>query len=550
MAFVINITNAPDHPAGASSHREEGGHSMEKYELLNLAAQPADMAIGLVMKTAQAVGAYEPVREWIYGQIKKNMLAGFEKNNQLEVIGFENVPETGAIVAANHQSWLDAQALGSSCERDLHFIAKSEFVDWPVLSKFIELTESVFIKRGGDKGGIENIIEKLQEGWLIAIFPEGTIPGEEEVGRDQLEPKTGLLQGKTGMVRMAVAAGVPIVPVGISGTGMAFPPEAYPRIEMPPMQKALPITIKYGKPISFAEYTLEDLDKKTLRKLTDKVMGEISALIDHKRCFIPIEVPIKEYNTSGLSHLPKKKGKAPYGMLVLHGFTSHLDCVRGIEPIAKKLGVPYRFPILRGHGTIPHDMMGVTAQDWYDDAEAALLELSEVCDQVIVAGLSMGGLVSLELGMNHPDKISNVVLAAAALKFADPLSALTPILSKVFKFWDSPNAYNDPQLAEERNRNYRVFSTEAFGSLFEYSKQIEKRLPEFDRPVLILQSRKDTVVAPRAATRINSRISTPRKDKKLKWFSKSGHEMMLDMEAEAVLKVIGDYVEGIVGKSK
>ncbi|MEW6203610.1 MAG: alpha/beta fold hydrolase [bacterium] len=516
---------------------------MERYEALNVFARPVDMAIGGVMKAAKAVGAYEPVREWLYGRIKSGLLAGFKKKNNLEVIGLENVPpDSGAIIAANHQSWLDAQVLGSSSERDLHFIAKNDFVEWPVLSKFIELTESVYIRRGGDAEGLADVIERLKEGWLIAIFPEGTIAGEEETGRDQLDPRTGLLKGHSGMVRMAIAGGVPIIPVGISGTGQALPPEAYPRLEMPPLQKSIPVTIRYGKPIYFNGYSIDSIDRETLRRLTDDVMIEISKLVDHDRCFIPLEVPLKEPDTTGIVYYPETKKKAQFGVLVLHGFTSHLDCVRGIEPFVKELGIPYRFPILRGHGTVPHDLVGVTAQDWYDDAEAALNELLEHCEQVIVCGLSMGGLVALELGMNHKEEISNVVLIAPALKFADRLTTLTPLLSKMFKFWESPDSYNDAELEKERNRNYRIFATGSFASLYKYARKIEKRLDEFDRPVLILHSKKDKVIAPRAARIIYSKIATPSAQKKIVWFKRSGHEMCLDLEAEAVLRTIGDHI--------
>jgi len=337
--------------------------------------------------------------------------------------------------------------------------------------------------------------------------------------------------------------------VGISGASLAFPPEAYPRLEMPPVQKPVPVTIRYGKPIYFDKYDIDTLDKETTRKLTDKVMLEISKLIDHKRMLVPVEVPIKPFNTEGITNYPKTKKKAPFGALVLHGFTSNIACVDGIEPYLKELGIPYRFPILRGHGTVPHDMVGTTAADWYEDAEKALLELMEHCDKAIVCGLSMGGLMSLKLGMAHPDKVSNVVLIAAALKFADPASGLTPVLSKVFKFWESPEAYNDTSLAEQRNKNYRIFATASFASLYEEAKAVEKQLADFNRPVLILESKKDQVVAPKAAQIIYDKISTPKKDKKLVWFKKSGHEMCLDLEAEAVLDTIGDYIKGIVGKA-
>ncbi len=521
---------------------------MERYEVLNVLAAPADMAVGLVMKSARMAGAYEPIRSWMVKLIKDNMLSGFKKKFDLEVIGAENTPaEEGAILASNHQSWLDAQVLGASSERYIHFIAKSEFTEWPLLSKFIELTEGVFIKRGGDAGGVMDIVRHLRDGWLVGIFPEGSIPGEEDIGRDQLEPDTGLLKGHTGMVRMAIEAGVPIIPVGISGTGKAFPPEAYPRLETPPIQKQVPITIRYGKPIRFKETDMSTVDRDTLRTYTDQVMKKISNLVDHHRCFIPVEIPIKKPDLRGLSSLPKVAGKTkkPFGVLVLHGFTSHLNCVSGLEPFLKEMKLPYRFPILKGHGTAPHDMVGVGARDWYEDAEKALYEVYKHCEKVVVCGLSMGGLLSIELGVNHPDKISNVALVAPCLKFADPLCNFTPALAKVFKFWDSPNSFLDQELKEKRNRNYPVFATDAFASLFEYAKTMSGRLAEFNRPVLILQGKNDTVVAPKSARLIYKSISTHAASRKLLEYDDCGHEMLLDAKADKVIADIVDYIRKI-----
>ena len=513
---------------------------MERYQALNILAQPADMAIGLVMKTAQAAGAYEPVRDWLYQKLKKNMLAGLKKRNALEVFGLENIPDQGgALLAANHQSWLDVRVWAAACHRKIHFIAKHEFTDWPILNKVIQLSESMYL----DDFSREDIIARLHEGWLVGMFPEGAIPGEGEIGRDLLEPETGLLPGRPDLVQLAVLAGVPVIPVGISGTGQAFPPEAYPNLEMPPLQKPVPITVRFGEPISFNEHSIESLDEAGIQALTRRVMESISALVDHHRCFIPMDVPLKKTDISGLKSYPATGKKAPFGALVLHGFTSHLSCVSGLEPYLRDLGLPYRFPILRGHGTSPRDLINVTADHWFQDAENALLELGEFCDRVIVCGLSMGGLVALDLGMKHPELVSNVVLIAPALKFADPLSSLSPVLSKIFTFWDSPESFHDDALAREFNKNYPVFATDAFSSLYDYAKDIEKNLKNFDRPVLIVHSRKDQVISPKAAETIFNKISTPKNAKNIAWFKKSGHEMCLDLEAEAVLETIATYIE-------
>ncbi len=110
----------------------------------------------------------------------------------------------------------------------------------------------------------------------------------------------------------------------------------------------------------------------------------------------------------------------------------------------------------------------------------------------------MGGLVALELGIRHSDKITAVVGVAPALKFKDPLSGLSPLMSKVVKFWASPNAYNDPECAKA-NRNYPKFPTKAFVSLLNYTKRIEEMLPRLKIPLLLLHSKKDQIIAPRAS---------------------------------------------------
>ena len=57
-------------------------------------------------------------------------------------------------------------------------------------------------------------------------------------------------------------------------------------------------------------------------------------------------------------------GKAPLGVLNLHGFTSSLDCVNGLNPYIEALGLPYRMPVLRGHNQTPEALIGVRWEDW------------------------------------------------------------------------------------------------------------------------------------------------------------------------------------------
>ena len=322
-------------------------------KVVNTALWPVDMALAASIWGIEKGNMLGAASELVYSGLSKGLRAQFQLVNELAVEGAENVPEDGGVLlASNHQSWLDVQVLGASCPRRVHFIAKSEFEEWPVLRHLIKLSESVFVRRGGDDEALKSITNALRDGWGVAIYPEGTIPGEEDVPRRAVDPKTGLLPGHTGVARLALKAGVPIVPVGVSGTGRAFPPEIYPRLEVLRMPGSTPIRIRYGKPIVLDEYKDREHNRELFREITDRVMHDISDLVDHRCNYAPIEVPIPA---------PRKTDNV--AVLLLHGFTSDLATVDGLVPHIEKAGLPYEMPILRGHGTRYQDLTGVTAKD-------------------------------------------------------------------------------------------------------------------------------------------------------------------------------------------
>jgi carboxylesterase len=522
---------------------------MERYELLNRALMPVDQILGTGFDMLKKHGLYEPMKEKVTGTLKSVLRLQFDHQYHLEVHGEENIPETGGcIIASNHKSWLDAQVLSTSAKRRFFFVAKADFQDWPMLRRLIELTDSIYVKRGGDDKALDQIAQAVSDGRAVVIFPEGTIPGEEDVPRWDVESDTGLLRGRSGAVRIALATGCPIIPVGLSGTGLAFPPEAYPRMQTMPLPRPVPVTVRFGKPITFKR-TAKEPTRDDLAKMTKKLMVAISGLVDHTRDYVPVTVPVKtKVEPSALppmaySRSPKglaEGTKAPLGVLVLHGFTSDIHCV---DPLVKPLdaaNLPYRFPILRGHGTKYQDLDGVTNRDWYEDAENALLDLYKEVEKVAIVGLSMGGLVSLELAARHRDKVAGVTTVAAAAKFMDPMAFMTPALAKVVRYWPSPNSYNDADLKKKENRNYPKFPTSAFASLWEYSNEITNLLSFVKAPILILQSRKDQIVAPAAAELILGKVSS--KDKQIAWFEESGHEMLLDLEADRASAKVMDFI--------
>ena len=502
---------------------------MDRAQIVNAALWPADAFLGAFVEGLEKVGIFGRASDLVSKGLQRALLANFRLNNELEVSGDENVPlEGGVLLASNHQSWLDVQVLGAACPRRPHFIAKAEFTGWPALRHLIRISESVYIRRGGDNAALGAVAEALRGGWAVAIYPEGTIPGEEEIPRVAVDPRTGLLPGKTGAARLAMMANVPVVPVGVSGTGRAFPPEVYPRLEVLRLPRNTPIRIAFGRPIPPDEYLAMSDQRQAARDYTERVMGEISKLVDHRSNYVPIEVPI-----------PECPSYESVGVLLLHGFTSHTNTVSGLVPLLQKAGLDYELPTLRGHGTRYQDLTGVSAKDWYVDAQRALINLWNRVDRVVVVGLSMGGLLALELAMNHPDKIAGVVSVGAALKFADPMAKLTPVLSRLVKYWPSPDPFNDPECRAKSSRNYPKFPTAAFGELYRYSQWVADNLGDVHVPLRIMQSKKDQIVAPESANIIYEKVSTPRRE--IYWYEESGHEMLLDCEAEQVMNDVVEF---------
>jgi carboxylesterase len=245
--------------------------------------------------------------------------------------------------------------------------------------------------------------------------------------------------------------------------------------------------------------------------------------------------------------------RKPYGVLIIHGFTSSLDCVNGLQPPIQALGLPTRMPVLCGHGAeSPEALRGVAWHDWVADAEAALENLLTEADRAIVFGHSMGGLVALTLAADRPDVVDSVVVAAAAVQLTSPfapgrpLHVLAPLVARFLQKVDMPPTYADPALAQH-DTNYAWAPTDAIASLFEFASVTRRRLPEVRVPALIMQSRRDTTVAPESAEIIYAGLSTPPEQKRVVWFDVTEHEMFRDCERGAAIQTVVDYVRERAG---
>jgi 1-acyl-sn-glycerol-3-phosphate acyltransferase len=136
--------------------------------------------------------------------------------SSINVVGIENVPRSGGVLfVANHQSNFDIPVMIGHVPRDKGFIAKLELSKVPAFSRWMKYIGCIFIDRKDPRQSltaINNAAEQLKAGHSIVIFPEGTRSADGTVG-----------PFKAGGLRLAIKAGVPIIPVTISGSKNIMP---------------------------------------------------------------------------------------------------------------------------------------------------------------------------------------------------------------------------------------------------------------------------------------------------------------------------------------
>lgn len=187
-----------------------------------------------------------------------------------KVNGAENLPKEkiGMIIACNHSSYLDHFIFGGTIMYKLKqavlFLAKKEHFEGSQ-KKWHEFLQAVPIDRqSGGKKALRFAVKALKEKKVIAIYPEGT-----RTLNGKLNP------AKTGIARLALAAKVPVLPVGLTNTFKILPKgKLLPKFEKTDMS--------IGKLMYFNKYYNKAEDYKTLKKISNDIMKEIAKLAKKK----------------------------------------------------------------------------------------------------------------------------------------------------------------------------------------------------------------------------------------------------------------------------
>ena len=185
------------------------------------------------------------------------------------ISGADNIPASGpAIVVSNHISAGDTFLLPAMIKRRLTFPAKIELfhgrgVRGRVLTWFLKVVGQVPMDRSGGRASatsMDGVLGVLRDGELLGIYPEGT-----------RSPDGRLYKGKTGVARLVLQAGVPVIPVGMIDT--QWVPTRF--FKIPTMRRP---KIRIGKQMDFSAYADAGNDRDLLRWITDEIMNAVMEL--------------------------------------------------------------------------------------------------------------------------------------------------------------------------------------------------------------------------------------------------------------------------------
>jgi 1-acyl-sn-glycerol-3-phosphate acyltransferase len=190
--------------------------------------------------------------------------------------GQENIPASGGvIIAANHLSYADVLAVSLFCDqagRYPTFLAKSSLFKLKVLGPILVRLGQLPVYRGQADAALvlRDAEQGVKDGACVIFYPESTVT------RD---PDLWPMVAKTGVARLALATGAPVIPLAHWGAQDVLP---YGTIKLHSLPRRT-VHVLAGPPVDLAEFAGAPIDTKTMRAATDKIMTDVTALLGKLR---------------------------------------------------------------------------------------------------------------------------------------------------------------------------------------------------------------------------------------------------------------------------
>jgi carboxylesterase len=231
--------------------------------------------------------------------------------------------------------------------------------------------------------------------------------------------------------------------------------------------------------------------------------------------------------------------RGPIGCALLHGFTSAPKEMRPLGDYLAARNYTVRGVRYAGHGTSPQDLARTTWHDWLASAEAAVAELRRNCTQVWSIGLSLGGLISLQLA--ERGLVDGVCAIAPAIFPPDRRMAFARLLTPFKRYSPKDLADLHDPLALAEHADYDLFPTRAVAELNALMRHTRRRLRQIEVPLLLIFARRDRVVSLDTLDYIWPRVTSP--DKQRVILERGGHIVTEDYDKDIAFAAIEQFLQ-------
>ncbi|MFB4163203.1 alpha/beta hydrolase [Alteribacillus sp. JSM 102045] len=224
------------------------------------------------------------------------------------------------------------------------------------------------------------------------------------------------------------------------------------------------------------------------------------------------------------------------GVLVIHGFTGTTQSMRPLGESFHQAGFTVFGPRLKGHGTHYEDMERSTYKEWCETVEEGYRFLKETCDDIYIAGLSMGGTLTLHLAEQYPNT-KGIILINAAIEIPE----MSPEKVPETRYLDAIGS--DIKKEGVKELTYEKTPVKSLGDIQQLMKEVRGKLSKIQVPARIFVSDVDHVVPPENSKLIYDNLSS--EDKRLILMEESYHVATLDNDKEKIALESIAFINGL-----
>lgn len=232
------------------------------------------------------------------------------------------------------------------------------------------------------------------------------------------------------------------------------------------------------------------------------------------------------------------------GVLVSHGFTGTPQSMRYLGEQIHAAGYTVIGPRLAGHGISPAAMARTGAEDWIASVDEALSQLRQRCSQIFMAGLSMGGTLTLYTAARQPGVIRGAMTVNAAVRVGG--AAMAGLVYDRHAPATVPGIGSDIKAAGVQELAYAEVPVKCFRDALTLASVAHELLPTVSCPVLVITSREDHVVDPANGPLIAQRLGSSRIE--MSWLDNSYHVATLDNDKDRIARETVAFIRSIAGR--